>query len=318
MVYFQKPEKPGFGLCGFFQWRQPLRATKIVTELHQIALREKFLPGRGNLQQILRSARDNGDSMNLPSYTPGSPALTMTSVPAGVDYGRALSLRKMASHYTELPKYLLAPEITALLHYLPDWHQHAFINTLWNTGARLNEALALKRRDFHFNDESSYVVIRTAKQRRAGGGRPRKGKSANRVVPLSDPVYVDEMRRLFASTREQFENDSITGERRALPIWSVSDRTVRNWLVRAIDAAGRDGVQLSITVSPHTFRHSYAMHLLYSHLHPKAIQGLMGHEKFESTEVYMKIFALDVAASKDVRFTLNTQDALQLLRARTD
>ena len=42
-------------------------------------------------------------------------------------------------------------------------------------------------------------------------------------------------------TREQFEEDVITGERRALPVWSVSDRTVRNWLVRAIDAAGRDG-----------------------------------------------------------------------------
>jgi hypothetical protein len=55
------------------------------------------------------------------------------------------------------------------------------------------------------------VVIRTAKQRRAGGGRPKKGKSANRVVPLSDPAYVDEMRRLFASTKERFEEDVITG-----------------------------------------------------------------------------------------------------------
>lgn len=318
MVYFQKSENPGFVLCGFFQWQQPLRATKIVTELHQIALREKFLPRRGNLQQILRSARENGDSMNLPSYMPGSPALPVTAVPAGFDYGRALSLREMAGHYTELPKYLLAPEVTALLHYLPDWHQHAFINTLWNTGARLNEALALRRRDFHLNDDIPHVVIRTAKQRRAGGGRPKKGKSANRVVPLSDPAYVDEMRRLFASTREQFEEDVITGERRALPVWSVSDRTVRNWLVRAIDAAGRDGVRFSITISPHTFRHSFAMHLLYGHVHPKVIQGLMGHEKFESTEVYTKIFALDVAASQDIRFTLNTQDALQLLRARTD
>jgi hypothetical protein len=41
----------------------------------------------------------------------------------------------MARHYTELPRYLLAPEVTALLHYLPDWSRHALINTLWNTGA---------------------------------------------------------------------------------------------------------------------------------------------------------------------------------------
>lgn len=49
-------------------------------------------------------------------------------------------------------------------------------NTLWNTGARLNEGLALRRRDFHLNESIPHVVLRTAKQRRAGGGRPRKGK----------------------------------------------------------------------------------------------------------------------------------------------
>jgi len=124
------------------------------------------------------------------------------------------------------------------------------------------------------------------------------------------------MRRLFASTRERFEDDAVSGERRAMPVWSVTDRTVRNWLERAVDTAKRDNVTLSISVSPHTFRHSFAMHLLYGHVHPKVLQGLMGHEKFESTEVYTKIFALDVAASQQVRFTLDTRDALQLLRGR--
>lgn len=157
--------------------------------------------------------------------------------------------------------------------------------------------------------------IRTAKQRRTGS--PKKGKSANRVVPLSDLFYVDEMRRLFASIREQFEDDVITGEHRALPVWSASARTVRNWLVRATDAADRDGVRFSIAISPHTFRHSFAMHLLYGHVHPQIIQWLMGYEKFESTEVYTKIFALDFAASQLVCFSLDSQDALQLLHNRT-
>ncbi|EOT0787355.1 TPA: tyrosine-type recombinase/integrase [Klebsiella pneumoniae] len=99
-------------------------------------------------------------------------------------------------------------------------------------------------------------------------------------------------------------------------MWNVSDRTVRNWLVRATDAAERDRVKLSI--SPHTFRHSFAMHLLYGHVHPKVLQSLLGHEKFESTEVYTKIFALDVAASKQLRFTLDTRDALHLLRGNNN
>lgn len=243
-------------------------------------------------------------SMNAPVHPGGS----------SLDYGRAISLRRMALHYTELPKYLLAPEVAALLHYLPDWTQHGLINTLWNTGARINEALALRRRDFRLNDAIPHVVIRTAKQRKAGGGRPQKGKSANRVVVLSDADYVREMRNLFASTREKFEIDALTGEKRALPVWNITDRTVRNWLNAVVDRAHRDGVTLSIEVSPHTFRHSYAMHLLYGHTPPKVLQSLMGHEKSESTEVYTKVFALDVAASQNVMFTLPVAEAMQIVR----
>lgn len=85
-----------------------------------------------------------------------------------------------------------------------------------------------------------------------------------------------------------------------------------NWLARATDAAERDRVKLSI--SPHTFRNSYAMHPLYGHVHPKVLHSLLGHEKLESTEVYTKIFALDVTASQQLRFILDTRDALELLR----
>ena len=105
------------------------------------------------------------------------------------------------------------------------------------------------------------------------------------MIPLTDPGYVDEMRRLFASTGERFEDDRLTGERWDMSVWVITNRTVRNWLERAVDAAERDGVRFSIENRPHTFGHSFAMHLLYGHVHPKVLQGLMGHEKFESTEV---------------------------------
>lgn len=80
-----------------------------------------------------------------------------------------------------------------------------------------------------------------------------------------------------------------------------------------MDTAKRDDVTLSVPASPHTFRHTIAIHLLYGHIHPKVLQGLMGHEKFETTEVYTKIFALDVAISQQVRFTHETRDAQLLL-----
>lgn len=76
----------------------------------------------------------------------------------------------------------------------------------------------------------------------------------------------------------------------------MSDRTVRNWLTRAVDDVVRGGIRLCTYLSPHIFRHSFAMYMLYNHVPPKVLQLLLGHEKFESTEVYTEVFALDVAA----------------------
>ncbi|HAU5500199.1 TPA: phage integrase family protein, partial [Cronobacter sakazakii] len=75
-------------------------------------------------------------------------ALPAASLPVAIDYPAALALRQMALVQDELPKYLLAPEVSALLHYVPDLHRKMLLTTLWNTGARINEALALTRSDF--------------------------------------------------------------------------------------------------------------------------------------------------------------------------
>lgn len=246
--------------------------------------------------------------------TTGTPTGQVIPLLAPGDYQHALALRKMALVYDELPRYLLAPEVAALLHYLPDWPQHALINLLWNTGARINEALSLRRRDIRLTVEMPHIVLRTAKQRRNGPGRPAKGKSANRLIPLTDPQFVDELRRLFASTKEQFEIDAQTGERTPLPIWLATDRTVRNWLTKAERQANSEGIHFSVPVTPHVFRHSYAMHMLYQGTPLKVLQGLMGHEKGESTEVYTRVFALDIVANRQVQFTLPAQDAIEMIR----
>lgn len=246
--------------------------------------------------------------------TTGTPTGQATPLLAPENYQHALALRKMALVYDELPRYLLAPEVAALLHYLPDWPQHALINLLWNTGARINEALSLKRRDIRLTVEMPHIILRTAKQRRNGPGRPAKGKSANRLIPLTDPQFVDELRRLFASTKEQFEIDSVTGERTPLPIWQATDRTVRNWLTKAERQANSEGVHFSVPVTPHVFRHSYAMHMLYQGTPLKVLQGLMGHEKAESTEVYTRVFALDIVANRQVQFSVPAQDAIEMMR----
>ncbi|VCX78279.1 hypothetical protein BANRA_04812 [Escherichia coli] len=84
---------------------------------------------------------------------------------------------------------------------------------------------------------------------RARRGRPQKMKSA---VPDG-----------YKLCQADGELDDHHRPRRRAPLWAVTDETMRNWLKQAVKRAETDGVHFSIPVTPHTFRHSYIMHMLY-------------------------------------------------------
>jgi integrase len=240
-------------------------------------------------------------------------------LPVSIDYPSALALRQMALVQDELPKYLLAPEVSALLHYIPDLQRKMLLATLWNTGARINEALALTRSDFSLVPPYPFVQLATLKQRteRAArtSGRVPVGSQTHRLVPLSDPNYVNQLEMMVATLKIPLERRSKrTGRTEKARIWEITDRTVRSWLNEAVDAAAADGVRFSVSVTPHTFRHSYAMHMLYAGIPLKVLQSLMGHKSVSSTEIYTKVFALDVAARHRVQFTMPEAEAAALLR----
>ncbi len=240
-------------------------------------------------------------------------------LPVAIDYPAALSLRQLALASGNMPAYLLAPEISALLHYIPDLYQHTLIATLWNTGARINEALALTRRDFILTGPQPWVSLATLKQRQEkaarGPGAPLKKQDTHRLVPLSDPLFVNQFNTMIATLKIPLERrDKKIGRLVPARIWSVTDRTVRTWINEAVERAAADGVFFSVPITPHTFRHSYAMHMLYAGVPLKVLQGLMGHKSLKSTEVYTKVFALDVAARHRVQFTMPGAEAVAMLK----
>lgn len=234
---------------------------------------------------------------------------SVTVLPGG--YARAVRLREMAiAADLDIPRYLLWPEVSVLLGYLPDLRQRMLIETLWNTGARINEALALTPGDFFFNNDMPFARVKTLKQRAPRSrGRPtlqEQQVTPFRAVPLPDADYVRRLKELFATFRLM--------TRRATPIWNVaSQETPRNWLKAAVRRAEADGMHFSVyPITPKTFRHSYGIHLVMNGVHIKQIQSLMGHKRVENTEIYTRIFTLDV--SPDLIFSMPEEEARRLLQ----
>ena len=245
----------------------------------------------------------------------------VAQLPVSIDYPAALALRQMALVQDELPKYLLAPEVSALLHYVPDLHRRMLLATLWNTGARINEALALTRSDFSLAPPYPFVQLATLKQRAEKAartaGRTPAGSLPHRIVPLSDPQYVSQLQMMVDTLKIPLERrNKRSGRTEKARIWEITDRTVRTWLSEAVETAAADGVTFSVPVTPHTFRHSYAMHMLYAGIPLKVLQSLLGHKSISSTEVYTKVFALDVAARHRVQFQMPGDEAVALLKNR--
>ncbi|EBW6030142.1 phage integrase family protein, partial [Salmonella enterica subsp. enterica serovar Typhimurium] len=148
-------------------------------------------------------------------------------------------------------------------------------------------------------------------------GRTPAGQQTHRLVPLSDSWYVSQLQTMVATLKIPLERrNKRTGRTEKARIWEVTDRTVRTWIGEAVAAAATDGVTFSVPVTPHTFRHSYAMHMLYAGIPLKVLQSLMGHKSISSTEVYTKVFALDVAARHRVQFSMPESDAVTMLKNR--
>ncbi|EOJ4722337.1 tyrosine-type recombinase/integrase, partial [Escherichia coli] len=154
------------------------------------------------------------------------------------------------------------------------------------------------------------LLVRTA-------GRMPAGQQTHRLVPLSDSWYVSQLQTIVATLKIPMERrNKRTGRTEKARIWEVTDRTVRTWIGEAVAAAAADGVTFSVPVTPHTFRHSYTMHMLYPGIPLKVLQSLMGHKSISSTEVYTKVFALDVAARHRVQFSMPESDAVTMLKNR--
>ena len=139
----------------------------------------------------------------------------------------------------------------------------AMLEVLYSCGLRVSELTSLRLGDLFFGEGYIRVTGKGDKQR---------------LVPVSavarDKIqcYLDERPRKFAGADTLFLNNR----------GKALSRVMVFTIIR--DAAHRAGIDK--TISPHTFRHSFATHLLEGGAGIRQVQAMLGHESIVTTEIY--------------------------------
>lgn len=172
----------------------------------------------------------------------------------------------------KLPEVLSLDEIDALMNAIdvskPEGHRNrAIIETLYSCGIRVSELVNLKRSDLFFEEGFIRVIGKGNKER---------------LVPVSPSVekeiswYVEHQRCHLSI--EKGDEQIVFLNRRGKRLTRVMIFTIIKQLSERIG--------LSKNISPHTFRHSFATHLLEGGANLRAIQEMLGHESITTTEIY--------------------------------
>ena len=184
-----------------------------------------------------------------------------------------------------LPKALTIKEITSLIDSTKregdpiSLRDHAIIELLYGTGARVSEIVGIDINDFA-QSEIEGNPITTLKLRGKG--------SKERIVPLGSfaksalDEYLVRIRPNLLSKSKSARVET------ALFLNQRGSRLSRQSAWQMISDAA-DSTGLSGKVSPHVFRHSYATHLLDGGADIRVVQELLGHASVTTTQIYTLI-----------------------------
>jgi integrase/recombinase XerC len=173
----------------------------------------------------------------------------------------------------KLPRFLEYQEVKRLLETPPidNWlgaRDRAILETLYSTGIRVSELVALNMDDIDFLGE--VVHIRG------------KGKK-ERIAPISSSAlqviqHYIEFRNKRAQSNSNFDSKVLFVNKHGR---RLSTRSVRRKMDKYLKIAGLDP-----SISPHTLRHSFATHMLNNGADLRSVQELLGHQSLSTTQVY--------------------------------
>ncbi len=143
----------------------------------------------------------------------------------------------------------------------------AILETLYSCGLRVSELTGLRISNLYFNEGFIKIIGKGDKERLVP-----IGNSAQKFIN----IYLDNIRNHLLVKKDS--EDILFLNKRGGKI----SRVMIFIIVKEL--AGKIG--LKKTISPHTFRHSFASHLVDGGADLRAVQEMLGHESIITTEIY--------------------------------
>ena len=174
----------------------------------------------------------------------------------------------------QLPEVLTLEEIDNLIEAIDlstreGQRNRTILETLYSCGLRVSELCNLKLSDLYL--EEGFIKV--------------EGKgNKQRLVPIS-PRAIRELRHYFIDRNQT----TIKSGYEDFVFISKRGKNISRIMVFHFIKELADNIGLKKTISPHTFRHSFATHLLEGGANLRAIQCMLGHESIGTTEIYTHI-----------------------------
>ena len=264
----------------YLMYEKGLSPKSVEAYLHDALLLEEFLGDKKmedatfeDLQQFLKHLyKSDYNARSQARIISGMRAFYRYLIYANVletDPTELLDAPKIGMH---LPDVLTVEEIQRIMDVIdlstPEGHRNrAMAEVMYGCGLRVSELVTLRLSNLFFDDGFIKVVGKGNKER---------------LIPIGTTAiqavnnYLEGKRKLLKIKKG--EEDYVFLNRRGAHLTrEMVFMLVKKWVKDA-------GIEK--TVSPHTFRHSFATHLIEGGADLRAVQEMLGHESITTTEIY--------------------------------
>ena len=222
---------------------------QFVTQLYDLGINAR------SVARILSGVRSFFNFLILDGYIQNDPTELLETPKIGLKLPVVLSLQEIENIISIID-----------LSTKEGQRNRAIIEVLYSCGLRISELTNLKFSDLFLDDGFIRVEGKGSKQR---------------LVPISHTAIKEIGNYLIDRKHidvKKGSEDMVFLSKRGTPISRIM---VFHFIKQYADQAG-----IKKNISPHTFRHSFATHLLEGGANIRAIQQMLGHEKITTTEIY--------------------------------